>query len=76
MNIQTHRSYTLMELTGHVDYKNFKSEQNWEIFQNFANFAQFGPPFWTVNEFRFSSKTIQQHSVLRLRYSESLIKIG
>ena len=42
----------------------FKLEQNWEMLQKYANFANFGPPFFIFNELRFSSKTIQQRPLL------------
>ena len=66
-----------LELDSHFDYENIfvlKSEQNWEILLKYANVAKFGPPFWILNDLRYPSKTIQQRPILKLWYSEILIK--
>ena len=75
--LHTQTIIILLEYDDHAGYKIysvFKSEQNWEISQKYAHFFNFGPPFWILNELRFSLKTIQQRPLPKWRYFEILKK--
>ena len=71
-----HIRYIFLELHDQADYKKYILMWNKsKIELKYAYFANFGQHFWMFNELRSSLKTIHQRPILKIGYSEILIKI-